>query len=109
MGHLQFACYFIGVFLVLRKYRKIYLENYADSRTITYKWLFQLIIVITVVHSIVMLKDILKFIVSNDVFNGAQIIVGINAVFILYWFVLKALYNPDLFRGINSEIQPAKI
>jgi AraC-like DNA-binding protein len=107
-GHLQFACYFIGVFLVLRKYRKIYLENYADSRTITYKWLFQLTVVITVVHSIVTLKDILKFTVSTDVFNGAQIIVGINAVFILCWFVLKALYYPDLFRGINSTIQPAE-
>ncbi|MET4141375.1 AraC family transcriptional regulator [Pedobacter sp. UYP1] len=107
-GHLQFACYFIGVFLVLRKYRKIYLENYADSRTITYKWLFQLTVVITVVHSIVTLKDILKFTVSTDVFNGAQIIVGINAVFILCWFILKALYYPDLFRGIDSTIQPAE-
>lgn len=106
-GHLQFAGYFIGVFLILRKYRKIYLENYADSRTITYKWLFQLTVVITVVHSIVTLKDILKFTVSTDIFNGAQIIVGINAVFILCWFVLKALYYPDLFRGINSKIQPA--
>ena len=106
-GHLQFAAYFIGVFLVLKKYRKIYLENYADSRTITYKWLFQLTVVITVVHSIVTLKDILRFTVSTDVFNGAQIIVGINAVFILCWFVLKALYYPDLFRGINSKIQPA--
>jgi AraC-like DNA-binding protein len=108
LGHLQFAFYVIAIFLVLKKYKKIYLENYADTTTITYKWLFQLTVIIVIVHSIVMFKDFLMFTGNSDIFNGAQIIVGINAVFILCWFVLKALYSPDLFRGIDSKIQPAK-
>jgi AraC-like DNA-binding protein len=108
LGHLQFVFYIIAVFLVLRKYKKIYLENYADTTTITYKWLFQLTVIIVIVHSIVMFKDFLMFTGSSDIFNGAQIIVGINAVFILCWFVLKALYSPDLFRGIDSKIEPAE-
>ncbi|MGY0036787.1 helix-turn-helix domain-containing protein [Pedobacter sp. NJ-S-72] len=91
-----------------KKYKKIYLENYADTTTITYKWLFQLNVVIVIVHSIVMIKGFLMFSGSSDIFNRAQIIVGINAVLILCWFVLKALYSPDLFRGIDSKIQPAK-
>ncbi|MBB5637724.1 AraC-like DNA-binding protein/uncharacterized membrane protein [Pedobacter cryoconitis] len=106
-GHLQFAYYIIAIFFILRRYKKIYQENYTDNTTITYKWLFQLTVVIVIVHSIVMFKDFLMFNGSNDVFNKAQIIVGINAVFILCWFVLKALYSPDLFRGIDSRIQPA--
>lgn len=105
-GHLQFAFYIIAIFLLLRKYKQVYLENYTDSTTITYKWLFQLTTVITVVHAIVMLKDLLQFWGSSDVFNGAQIFVGINAVFILCWFVMKALYYPDLFRGVDSRLQP---
>ncbi|SHG01611.1 helix-turn-helix domain-containing protein [Pedobacter caeni] len=105
-GHLQFAFYIIAVFLLLRKYRKVYLENYTDTATITYKWLFQLTVVITVVHTIVMFKDLLLFMGSSDIFNGAQIFVGINAVFILCWFVMKALYYPDLFRGIDSRLAP---
>ena len=105
-GHLQFAFYIIAVFLVLRKYKKVYLENYTNSATITYKWLFQLTAVITVVHTIVMFKDLLLFTGSSDIFNGAQILVGINAVFILCWFVMKALYYPDLFRGVDSRLKP---
>lgn len=106
LSHLLFIFYITGIFLTLHKYRKIYLENYADSTTITYQWLFQLTVVDTLVHSIVMVKDFLGFTQQTDIFNGAQIIVGINAVFILCWFVLKALYNPDLFRGVDSRIQP---
>ncbi|WP_342328472.1 AraC family transcriptional regulator [Pedobacter sp. FW305-3-2-15-E-R2A2] len=105
-GHLQFAFYIIAIFLVLRKYKKVYLENYTNSATITYKWLFQLTVVITVVHTIVMCKDLLLFTGSSDVFNGAQILVGINAVFILCWFVMKALYYPNLFRGVDSRLEP---
>lgn len=108
LGHLQFIFYVIAILLVLKKYRKIYLENYADNTTITYKWLFQLTVVIIIVHSIVTLKDLLMYISSRDIFNGAQIIVGVNAVFILCWFVLKALYSPDLFRGIDSKTEPAE-
>lgn len=108
LGHLQFAFYIIAIFMVLKKYKKIYLENYTDTTTITYKWLLQLTVVIVVVHSIVMIKDFLMFTGSSDTFNSAQIIVGINAVFILCWFVLKALYSPDLFRGIDSKIKPAE-
>lgn len=106
VGHLQFAFYIIAIFLVLRKYKKVYLENYTNSATITYKWLFQLTVVITIVHTIVMFKDLLLFSGSSDIFNGAQIFVGVNAVFILCWFVMKALYYPDLFRGVDSRLQP---
>ncbi|WP_259067898.1 helix-turn-helix domain-containing protein [Mucilaginibacter sp. X4EP1] len=105
-GHVQFVVYVTGIFLVLHKYRRIYLENYTDPSTITYRWLFQLTLIITVIHFIVTVKDLLQFSGSIAIFNQAQLIVGINAVFILCWFVFKALYNPDLFRGIDSSIKP---
>ncbi|MBB6501139.1 helix-turn-helix domain-containing protein [Pedobacter cryoconitis] len=107
-AHLQFTFYIIAIFIVLKRYKKIYLENYTDTTTITYKWLFQLTVIITIVHSIVALKDLLVFTEDSTIFNRAQIIVGINAVFILCWFVLKALYNPDLFRGIDSKLKPVE-
>lgn len=107
-GHVQFTGYIIGIFLLLRKYRKIYLENYADPKIITYRWLFQLALVDTIVHGIVLIKDILKLSSSEDTFDRLQLVVGINAVFILCWFVFKALYNPGLFRGVSFQLRPLK-
>jgi len=107
-GHLQFTAYIIGIFLLLKKYRKIDLENYADPRIITYRWLFQLALIDTIVHGVVMVKDILKLSGFSVVFDHLQLLVGINAVFILCWFVFKALYNPGLFRGVSFQLQPLK-
>lgn len=108
IGHLQFTGYIIGIFLLLKKYQKIYLENYADPKIITYRWLFQLALVDTVVHGIVLLKDALKLSGYGVIFEQLQLVVGINAVFILCWFVFKALYNPGLFRGVSFQLQPLK-
>jgi AraC-like DNA-binding protein len=108
IGHLQFIGYIIGIFLLLKKYRKVYLENYADPKIITYRWLFQFALVDTIVHGIVLVKDVLKISGSGVVFDNLQLLVGINAVFILCWFVFKALYNPDLFRGVSFQLQPLK-
>lgn len=106
LGHLQFIFYIIGIYLVLRKYKRIYLENYADAGSITYNWLFQLVTIITIVHSIVMVKDIFYYTRNTNIFGNAQILVAINAMLLLCWFVLKALYNPTLFRTVDSGIRP---
>lgn len=108
IGHLQFVYYIVAIFLVLKKYRKLYQENYADPAIITYRWLFQLVLVDTVAHGIVLAKDFLKLNNPGILSNNLQLLVGINAVFILCWFVFKALYNPDLFRGVSFQLEPLK-
>lgn len=108
IGNLQFVYYITAIFLVLKKYRKLYRENYADPAIITYRWLFQLALVDTVAHSIVLAKDLLKLGNWGSWSNSLQLLVGINAVFILCWFVFKALYNPDLFRGVSFHLEPLR-
>ncbi|WP_214607032.1 helix-turn-helix domain-containing protein [Hymenobacter arizonensis] len=108
LGHLQFVSYTVAVFLTLRKYRRAYRENYADTSIITHDWLFQLTVTLTVLHAIVVLKNALGFTPYSHLFNGFELLVGINATCILSWFVLKALYNPGLFRSIDSTIAPVE-
>lgn len=107
-GHLQFFFYIAAVFLLLSRYRKIYQENYTDTGSITYQWLFQLTAVITIVHSIVMVKDVISLKYNTAAFATAQLIVGFNAMLVVCWFVMKALYNPQLFRSVDSSIQPVE-
>ncbi|MEO8533698.1 MAG: helix-turn-helix transcriptional regulator [Flavobacterium sp.] len=105
---LQYFFYIICVFLILKKYREIYLENYANASTSTYKWLFQMTVAFLTAHSFVAVKNVLRYTDYNNVFLWANVFVGLFALCITCWFVLKALNYPELFRGINSKLELAK-
>ena len=104
----QYAFYIVSVFLILRKYREIYLENYANSSTKTYKWLFQITSVFLIAHLIVALKNLLRYSDLREVFLWTNVLVGTIALFITCWFIMKALNHPELFRGINSKLKLTK-
>jgi AraC-like DNA-binding protein len=104
----QYVFYIVSVFLILKKYREIYLENYADSSTATYKWLFQITCVFLIAHSIVALKNVLRYSGFKEIFLWTNVLVGAIALFITCWFIMKALNHPELFRGVNSKLQLAK-
>lgn len=104
----QYVFYIVSVFLILKKYREIYLENYADSSTATYKWLFQITCVFLIAHSIVALKNVLRYSGFREIFLWTNVLVGAIALLITCWFIMKALNHPELFRGVNSKLQLAK-
>lgn len=104
----QYVFYIVSVFLILKKYREIYLENYANSSTATYKWLFQITCVFLIAHSIVTLKNLLRYSGFREIFLWANVLVGSIALFITCWFIMKALNHPELFRGVNSKLKLTK-
>jgi AraC-like DNA-binding protein len=104
----QYVFYIISVFLILRKYREIYLENYANPSTKTYKWLFQITSFFLIAHLIVALKNLLRYSGFREVFLWTNVLVGTIALFITCWFIIKALNHPELFRGVNSKLKLAK-
>jgi AraC-like DNA-binding protein len=104
----QYIFYIVSVFLILKKYREIYLENYADSSTATYKWLFNITCVFLIAHSIVALKNILRYSGFREIFLWTNVLVGAVALLITCWFIMKALNHPELFRGVNSKLQLTK-
>jgi AraC-like DNA-binding protein len=104
LGEMQFVFYIAAIFLLLRKYKKLYQENYTNPSTANYKWLFQIVIVFLIAHSFVIVKELLQYTQYKNAFIWANVIVGTVALSVLCWFVLKALYNPALFRGIDSNL-----
>ncbi len=104
----QYLFYIISVFIILKKYKEIYLENYTNPSTSTYKWLFQMTVVFFSAHTFVVFKNLLRYTNCNEVFLWANVIVGMVAFFVTCWFVLKALNYPELFRGIDSKLPLAK-
>lgn len=103
--HFQIIFYFTAVFLLLRKAKKLYLENNSGGNLNSYNWLFQLTSVLTVIYLIVIMKNIFKF--SDYPYVSDWIKIGIQVLqpFIICWYLYKALNDPGLFRNIDSKMK----
>ncbi|AXT54328.1 AraC family transcriptional regulator [Aquimarina sp. AD1] len=106
IGELQFIGYIIIVFIVLKKYKTVYLENYSSTNYVVYKWLFNITAFSCFAHSFV----ILRWYLSNSTFQGyivnINVLISIMVLIITIYFVLSALYRPELFTGINMNLKP---
>ncbi|MXO05650.1 AraC family transcriptional regulator [Flavobacterium sp. HBTb2-11-1] len=104
---LQIVVYSIGVFLVLKKYREIFQENYTNPRTSIFKWLFQISMALFVLYYLSIAKNILRY-AAIDFLWWSNTILQFWVLTITCWFVLKALNYPELFRGIDSKLLLAR-
>lgn len=104
LAELQYAFYIILVFIILKKYKEIYLENYTNTNNSSYKWLFQMTVFFLIAHCIVLFKSVIRYTDYNVLLNSSNVIIGLIALIISCWFVLKALNNPDLFKGVDSNM-----
>ena len=103
--HTQIVVYLIAVFMLLRKTKKIYLENYAGANIKSYKWLFQFTTALTILYLIALVKNIFKFSEYEYISEWINSGLLIFQLFITCWYLLKALNNPDLFRNIDSKLK----
>jgi len=109
VSEIQYLFYIILVFTTLKKYKKIYIENYTNPENLNYKWLMQMTIVILLAHFFVFSKFIIRLTSNDKLLLLLNIIVIVSALFVSSYFVLKALYQPNLFRGIEqNNIQISK-
>ncbi len=108
IGELQFLGYIIAIFLVLKKYKTIYLENYSNANYAVYEWLFQITIFSCIAHSFVLLRWYLSNSSYTEYILNINILISICVLAITVFFVLKALYQPTLFKGVNINLEPIK-
>lgn len=104
LAELQYAFYIISVFIILKKYKETYLENYTNTHNSSYKWLFQMTLFFLITHCIVIFKSLIRYTDYQVLLNLSNVIIGTIALIISCWFVLKALNNPDLFKGVDSNM-----
>lgn len=105
---IQTILYSVGVFLVLKKYREIYQENYTNPRTSIFKWLFQIATVLFVLYYLSIIKNVLRYADIDFLWIWSNTILQFLVLIVTCWFVLKALNHPELFRGIDSKLQLAR-
>ena len=103
--HTQIVVYLIAVFMLLRKTKKLYLENYAGANINSYNWLFQFTTALSILYLIALVKNIFKFSEYQYISKGINSGLLIFQLFITCWYLLKALNNPGLFRNIDSKLK----
>ncbi|PTT19565.1 AraC family transcriptional regulator [Chryseobacterium sp. HMWF028] len=103
--HVQMIIYFVAVFRVLRKSETLYLENHAGKNINSYHWLFQFTVVLSIVYAIALLKNILKFSDYAHISEWIKVGLLLLSLFIICWYLFKALNNPELFRNVDSKLK----
>jgi AraC-like DNA-binding protein len=103
--HIQVFSYLIAIFLIIKKTKRIYLENYANTSIQFFEWLFQLTIALTILHVFALIKNIYKFSDDSTLYYWTRIVLHLAELSIFCWYVLKALNSPDLFKSIDSNLK----
>ena len=103
--HIQIVLYLIAAFMLLRKAKKIYLENYAGASMESLHWLFQFTLALSIFYFIALIKNIFKFTVYHNLSEWVKIGLFLFELIIIFWYLYKALNNPGLFRSIDSKLQ----
>ncbi|WP_103070144.1 helix-turn-helix domain-containing protein [Aquimarina sediminis] len=108
IAELQFFTYIIAIFFILRKYKTVYLENYSNANYAIYKWLFQITVFSCIAHTFVITRWYLSNSTLQEYVLNINILISFSVLSITVFFVLKALYKPELFTGININLRPLK-
>lgn len=103
--HLQIVLYLIAAFMLLRKVKKIYLENYAGASMESISWLFQFTLALSIFYFIALVKNIFKFTEYPNISDWLKIGLFFFELIIIFWYLYKALNNPSLFRSIDSKLK----
>lgn len=108
-GSILTVLYLVADIYFIRKYKKVLLENYTTGKAFfNYKWLSQLIIIIVSISAITFVKDLLKLTTNLEIINLSRIVMLVGGLIFICWLVLKALYAPKHFSGVNSKFQLVK-
>lgn len=103
--HGQIVLYLIATFMLLRKVKKIYLENYAGASMESLNWLFQFTLALSFFYFVALLKNIFKFTEYPNITEWLKIGLFVFELIIIFWYLYKALNNPRLFRSIDSKLK----
>lgn len=100
--HVQYYIYIAAAFFTLFRFRTIYRDNFSDASTRTSVWLLHLCLVSLAAHSCALFKSVAG-IISASFPPVLNFLVALIALVATIWIAAQALYQPDLFRSIESK------
>lgn len=105
---IQYLAYIVTIFIVLQRYKTLYLENYSDEKQTLYKWLFQITLLSCIAHTFVLFRGFAANSAYHEYVVNLNVLISFTVLLVTAFFVLTALYQPALFTGINIHLEPSK-
>lgn len=109
LAQAQYYCYIIAVFFTLSRFKKLYQENYSANHKNIHKWLFQITILFLIGNCFVLFRTFILPEENSVLLANINLLISVFALFVICWFVLKALYQPKLFLGVDKNLTTLKI
>ena len=103
-AHVQYYVYIALIVRMLAEFRRIFRNHCPGVRSGVFVWLSQLVAVSFVVHSLVVVKSVSAFTPFQQVFLVLQMAGALAALAVVTWFSLKAMLQPELFRGVDKGL-----
>ena len=106
VSKIQYYSYIAAILLTLRKFKKLYQENYSSNYHQTYKWILQTVLLFLIGNTFVLIRYFIPS--GSPIFLtiGINLTINVFALVIMSLFVLKALYHPKLFMGVDKSLSP---
>lgn len=102
-----FQVYFIASFLVIRKSKTVYLENYTNPNISILNALYKITILYYVLHFLVLIRWLVTFFFGvGELRQWIVILDGFAFFFSTCWYLFVALNKPEFFRGVNAQLKP---
>lgn len=102
-----FQVYFISSFLVIRKSKTVYLENYTNPNISILNALYKITILYYVLHFLVLIRWLVTFFFGvGELRQWIVILDGFAFFFCTCWYLFVGLNKPEFFRGVNAQLKP---
>lgn len=108
INKVQYYSYMVAVLFTLSHFKKLYQENYSANHYNTYKWLLQITILFLIGSCFVLLRGFIPNGENDILLTSLNLLIFVFALFVVCWFVLKALYRPSLFLGVDKNLSLLK-
>ena len=107
ISNLQYYVYIAIAVFILLQFRAIFQKHYSDSRSSVFSWLLQLVVVSILAHTLSFVRGLISFTSISEAYIYLQIFGALVVLAVITWITLKALLEPDIFRGIDRTLLAA--
>lgn len=104
ISHLQYYLYIAIAVNILWQCRKVFPQHYADARSGVFVWLSQLVAVSIFAHTLLVVRHVAAFGEAEGLFQALQGVGALIVLAVITWVTLKALIQPELFRGVDRTL-----
>ena len=104
LTHMIYYGYMAAIIIILWRFNKQFRRHYSGGRSEVLVWLTQLAGVSLFAHTLIMLRDVLRFTWASEIVLVLQIFGAVLALAIATWIAIKSLMQPYLFRDVDRRL-----